>query len=54
MPACCGVRSAFRLLQATHASTQFSQVEVPPCDRGTTWSIDSSSLPGWQPQYWQV
>ena len=23
-------------------------------DRGTTWSIDSSSLPGWAPQYWQV
>ena len=49
-----GVRSAFRLLQAMHASTQFSQVDMPPCDRGTTWSIVSSSLPGWAPQYWQV
>ena len=54
MPACSGVRSAFRLLQAMHASTQFSQLDTPPCDRGTTWSIVSSSLPGWQPQYWQV
>ena len=26
--ACSGVRSAFRLLQAIHASTQFSQVET--------------------------
>jgi len=37
-PACSGVRSAFRLLQSTHDSTQFSQVEVPPCDRGKTWN----------------
>ena len=35
------------LVAAMHASTQFSQVEVPPCDRGMTWSIVSSSLPGW-------
>ncbi len=34
MPACCGVRSAFPLLQSMHASTQFSHDETPPCDRG--------------------
>ena len=49
-----GVRSALRLLQAMHASTQFSQLDTPPCARGTTWSIVSSSLPGWAPQYWQT
>ena len=41
-------------LQLTQASTQFSQVVFPPCDRGIRWSIDSSAVPGWQPQYWQV
>src|SRR5260221_13211402 len=54
MPAWSGVRSALRLLQPMHANTQFSQVEVPPCDRGVTWSIVNSSPPGWQPQYWQA
>ena len=39
---------------AMHANTLFSQVEVPPCDRGITWSIVNSSPPGWQPQYWQA
>ena len=34
--ACSGVRSAFRLLQAMHASTQFSQLDTPPCERGRT------------------
>ena len=53
-PACSGVRSAFRLLQARHASTQFSQMDVPPCERGKTWSIVNSSLPGCTLQYWQV
>jgi len=53
-PACSGVRSAFRLLQARHESTQFVQLDTPPCDRGNTWSIVSSSLPGYAPQYWQV
>ena len=52
--ACSGVRSAFRLLQATQASTQFCQLDTPPCERGTTWSSVSSSPPGWRPQYWQV
>jgi hypothetical protein len=51
--ACSGVRLAFRLLQATHASTQFSQLDTPPCERGTTWSTVNSPLPGWAPQYWQ-
>src|SRR6185436_7864706 len=39
MPASRGVRSAFRLLQAMQASTQFVQLDTPPCERGTTWSI---------------
>ncbi len=38
-------------LQSMHASTQFAQLESPPRDRGITWSIVSSSLPGLQPQY---
>ena len=41
--ACSGVRSAFRLLQARHESTQLVQPDTPPCDRGNTWSIVSSS-----------
>ena len=49
-----GVRSAFRLLHSMHASTQFSQLDTPPCARGTTWSMVNSSLPGWAPQYWQA
>lgn len=52
--ACCGVRSALTLLQVMHANTQFSQVDGPPCERGTTWSIVNSSPSGWRPQYWQV
>jgi hypothetical protein len=51
---CWGVRSALRLLQETHASTQFSHVGMPPCERGTTWSTVNSSLPGCAPQYWHV
>src|SRR5688500_9693485 len=47
-----GVRSAFRLLHGTQASTQFSQELVPPRDRGRTWSIVSASGPGFAPQYW--
>src|SRR4029079_17055086 len=54
MPSSRGVRSAFRLLQAMQASTQFVQLDTPPCDRGTTWSIVSSSVPGWLPQYWHT
>ena len=48
------VLTTLRLLHVTHAKTQFSQVEVPPCDRGMTWSIDSSSVPGCTLQYWHV
>ena len=44
--ACWGVRLSFRLLQARHASTQFSQRDSPPCERGMTWSSVNSSLPG--------
>ncbi len=54
MPAWSGVRLALRALQGTQARTQFSQVDPPPCERGTTWSIVNSSVPGWVPQYWQV
>ena len=38
----------------THAATQLVQLDTPPCDRGTTWSIVIASQPGWAPQYWQV
>jgi hypothetical protein len=51
---CSGVRLAFRALHATQASAQFSQVVWPPWDRGMTWSIVSSEVPGRDPQYWQV
>src|SRR5581483_5046048 len=46
--------SAFRLLQGTHARTQFSQEETPPLDRGRMCSIVSDSGPGCAPQYWHV
>src|SRR5687768_12750899 len=49
-----GVRSAFRLLHGTQASTQFSHELVPPRERGSTWSIVSESGPGLEPQYWQA
>src|SRR6267142_5813802 len=49
-----GVRSAFFLLHSMQASTQFSQVLVPPRDRGTMWSIVIESSPGRAPQYWHV
>ena len=43
-----------RALHATHAATQLAQLVVPPCERGTTWSIVIDPPPGWAPQYWQV
>lgn len=49
--ACSGVRPPLRVLHFTQASTQFSQDEPPPCERGSTWSIVSSELDGLQPQY---
>ena len=54
MPACSGVRSAFLALQTTQAATQFVQLDAPPCERGTTWSMVIASAPGCAPQYWQV
>ena len=51
MEASRGVRFAFFWLQSRQANTQFSQVLVPPRDRGCTWSIVSSSVPGRAPQY---
>ena len=32
----------------------FSQVEVPPRDRGITWSRFNSVRGSLRPQYWQV
>ncbi len=49
-----GVRLAFRALQATQAKAQFSQVVCPPWERGMTWSMVNSAVPGRPPQYWQV
>ena len=46
MRASLGVRFALRRLQGTQARTQFSQEEAPPRERGCTWSIVSSLVPG--------
>src|SRR5262249_36145360 len=45
---------ALRALQSGQAATQFVQLDVPPCDRGTTWSTVIRSQPGCAPQYWHV
>src|ERR1041385_7234782 len=47
-------RFPFLALQARQATTQFVQLETPPSERGTTWSIDRSSVEYRSPQYWQV
>ena len=54
MPACSGVRSPLRALHRSHAATQLVQVDVPPCDRGSTWSTVIDTAPGCAPQYWQT
>ena len=54
MPACSGARSPLRALHASQAATQLVQLDVPPCDRGRTWSIVIDSAPGCAPQYWQM
>ena len=41
------MRFALRALHETQAKTQFSQVVAPPSERGMTWSMVNSSLPGW-------
>ena len=46
-----GNRSAFLRLQTEQAATTFSQLVIPPFERGTTWSKVRSSR---SPQYWQV
>ncbi len=46
-----GSRLALRRLQGTQASTQLIQLESPPRDRGKTWSMVSSLVPGFLPQY---
>src|ERR1700760_4387177 len=51
MRALAGSMSAFLRLHSEQAATTFSQVVIPPFERGTTWSKVRSSR--W-PQYWQV
>src|SRR6195256_2593533 len=51
MRALAGSMSAFLRLHSEQAATTFSQVVIPPFERGTTWSNVRSSR--W-PQYWQV
>jgi hypothetical protein len=51
MPAWRGSRSPLRLLQGAHEATMFSQLEVPPLERGITWSTVRLER---DPQYWQV
>src|SRR5580692_9179356 len=51
MCALAGSMSAFLRLQSEQAATTFSQVVIPPFERGTTWSKVRSSR--W-PQYGQV
>src|ERR1700748_1749610 len=50
MRAAAGSMSAFLRLHSEQAATTFSQVVIPPFERGTTWSNVRSSR--W-PQYWQ-
>ena len=49
-----GVCPPFLRLQWWHEQTMFSQVEVPPRERGITWSRFSSVRGNLRPQYWQV
>src|ERR1700677_1662174 len=50
MFACLGRRSPLRRLQGAHEATMFSQLEVPPLERGITWSTVRFEC---EPQYWQ-
>src|SRR5262245_64084586 len=38
IPACCGVRPPFLRLHSWQEQTTFSHTEVPPWERGITWS----------------
>src|SRR5436190_7510862 len=48
-PASARRRSSFRALHARHEATTFSQLWVPPRERGTTWSRSAAA----RLQYWQ-
>src|SRR3954452_11055732 len=52
MPAWLGRRSPLRRLHGAQQVTMLSQAEVPPLERGITWSIVSVARS--LPQYWQV
>jgi len=54
IPASPGVRLPLARLQPTHEHTTFSHVEVPPLERGTTWSSESSWVLNFLPQYWHI
>ena len=51
MPAFSGRLSPLRRLHGAHEATMFSQFELPPLDRGITWSTVRFER---EPQYWQV
>jgi hypothetical protein len=53
MPASCGVRSPFLLLQPKQQATRFSHVERPRRERGTTWSSVRLPAGSLAPQYWR-
>ena len=50
MPTCRSVFDPLRRLQGEQAATTFSQLVIPPRDRGSTWSKVRSPL---ALQYWQ-
>src|SRR5438067_2895579 len=52
IPTCFGRRSPFRRLQGAQHVTMLSQWDVPPFERGITWSTVSEARA--EPQYWQV
>src|SRR4051812_18836478 len=49
IPTCWGRRSPLRRLHGAHEATMLSQSDVPPLERGMTWS--TVKLP-FEPQYW--
>src|SRR5271165_6370660 len=51
IPAWRGSRSPLRRLQGAQEATMFSQLELPPLERGITWSTVRLER---EPQYWQV
>ena len=51
IPAWRGSRSPLRRLQGAHEATMFSQLELPPFERGITWSTVRFER---DPQYWHI